>query len=357
MDKILFVSYDGYKTTNARVRSYRFSKELKKHGFETDVFSFKDHLNASYDGFESFKVGNLERISLLIRAIKRLLKEDKNTIFYVQKAGFFGLAPYFVHLVKGNRYILDYDDYEIEVSFLSSWLLKLLARNAEFCIAASHFLMRFLKKFNRKVHCVLTGVDTDVFKVPKRKKKVKSPIVFSWVGIIVDEEALKNVLFIVNNFKELVKKHNTRLEIVGGGEHMPKVEKLIKDINSKKIVFKGSLTPEEVSPYLDTVDVGMLILLKNTKYNQSKSPTKLFEYMAKGLACVSTSVGESKYVIKDGVNGVLVDSNNFNSQIEKMLSKPNNIAKLGKQARKTVEEKYNLEVLCSDLANYIKQNL
>ena len=68
MVKILFVCYDGYKTTNARVRCYRFAKELNKNNVESRVFSFKDDLGASYDGFESYKVGLMERVILLLRA-------------------------------------------------------------------------------------------------------------------------------------------------------------------------------------------------------------------------------------------------------------------------------------------------
>jgi len=50
---------------------------------------------------------------------------------------------------------------------------------------------------------------------------------------------------------------------------------------------------------------GLLPLIQDTKFNKSKSPTKLFEYMAMAKATVSSDIGESSYVIKDGDNGFL----------------------------------------------------
>ena len=356
--KILFVCYDGYRTTNARVRCYGFAKELNRNGIFAEVFSFKDNLNASHDGYESYKVRNSEKVNLLVRAIKRLLQEREDTVFYIQKAGYFALAPYFVHLIKGNKFILDYDDYEYEHSIISKPLLRLLAKNAVFCVAANHYLQRFLKRFNRRVYYIPTGVDLDVFK--KRKiKRTGEGIVFSWMGIIVDREALQNVLFIVDCFNEITRKYkNVRLEIVGGGEYMRDVQKLLNNLKNPKIKYIGRLKPEEIPDYLSQVDVGLYILIKNTKYNQSKSPTKLFEYMAMGLAVVATRLGESKYFIKDEEDGFLVSSKKeFVEKIERLIKNKQMILGLGEKAQKKARGEYNLGVLCGQLSEIIKSEL
>ncbi len=351
--KILFVCYDGYDTTNVRVRCYRFAKELVKNKVNAEVFSFKDHLNASHDGQQSYKVSHFERLTLIIRAIKHLLKQDKRTIFYVQKSGFFSLAPLIVHFLKGNRLVLDYDDYEYEQSIISKPLLKILARRSIFCVTASKFLQTLLKKFNRKVYYVSTGVDLQIFK-PSKSKATKQ-VTFCWMGVIVDKEALQNVLFIVNNFDK-IKNKNAKLEIVGGGDHMKQVEQVIKKLSNPNIVFKGRINPDKIPSYLNTIDVGLFILLKNTKYNRSKSPTKLFEYMAKNLAIISTDVGESGKVIKHNHNGLIVKTEqDFIKSCELLAQDKKLLSKLKTNARKTVENNYNMDVIGSDLAKIMKQ--
>lgn len=356
MKKILFVCYDGYRTTNARVRCYRFSKELKKQGIDAEVFSFKDHLNATYDGFESYKVGLLEKFSLLVRATKRLWQERKDTVFYIQKAGFFALAPYFVHLFKGNKFVLDYDDYEYEASMISKFLLRLLARKAVLCITASHYLQNFLRRYNKRVYYIPTGVGLEVFK--KKRKRKGREIVFTWIGIIVNKEALQNVLFIVDSFKEIVDKHNNvKLEIVGGGKYIKDVEKVIREIGSNQIKYIGKLQPDKVPDYLSKVDVGLFVLLKDSKYNRSKSPTKLFEYMATGLAIISTGVGESGFVIKDGETGLLASSEqDFIEKVESLVKNPRLISRLGTAAREAVEQKYNLATLGKELSDLLNSS-
>ena len=355
MNKLLFVCYDGYKTTNTRVRCYRFSAELNKQGFNTEVFSFKDSLNARYDGFESSKSSSFERISLLIRAIKRLLREDRSTVFYIQKAGYFALAPLFVSLLNGNRLILDYDDYEYEQSPISSWLLRLLCKRAVFCVAASSYLQKFLAKFSSRVYCIPTGVDTKIFR-PK-KTKLGKEIVFAWVGFVVDNDAADNLRYIIDCFDRVTRKHpEARLEIVGGGVRIEELVVRIAKLRNRNLIYAGMLPPDKIPSYLDDVDVGLFILTKHTNYNRSKSPTKLFEYMAKGLAVISTDVGESGKVIIDGQNGLIVQkSSELEKKAGQLIENRQLIGNLGKNALSSAQKSYSLDILGKRLAGILRK--
>ncbi len=355
--KILFVSYDGYDTTNSRVRCYRFSKELRKRGLDSATFSFKDDLHARYDGYQSAKTGIFERATLLIRAFTRLMGEKKGTIFYIQKAGYFALAPYAVHLLKGNSYILDYDDYEYEQSRISRLILKTLAKNAAFCVAASRSLQDFLKKFSKKVHYIPTGVDLDRFSHGRGKLKRKGEVVFAWVGNIVDTQALGNVLFLLDCFDEITKRYpEARLEIAGGGININEVTKRIDELGNARLIYKGVMPPDKIPKYLSKIDIGLFALLDDTKYNRSKSPTKLFEYMAMGLPVISTGIGESGKIIEHGKTGLLAsDRKEFIKCAELLIKNPNLRERLGKQARLAAAEKYSLDVLGEELFGIINK--
>ncbi|MBS1266381.1 MAG: hypothetical protein MAG795_00348 [Candidatus Woesearchaeota archaeon] len=358
--KALFVCYDGYKTTNVRVRCYRFAKELQKHKIQAKVFSFKDDLDASYDGQQSYKVGFFERVSLLFRATKHLIKQDRKTTFYIQKAGFFAIAPLLVHFIKKNPIVLDYDDYEYELSIISRPLTKILAKRSIFCVGASRFLQNMLKKWSNKVYYVPTGVDLETFKptnLEHEDKSDDSKVVFLWIGMIVDQEALQNVLFIVDSFDKIQNK-NAVLHIVGGGDLMKKVENLIQKKSSPNIIFKGRLDPDEVPKYLETVDVGLFVLLKDSKYNKSKSPTKLFEYMAKQLAVICTDIGESGSIIAHNKNGLIIKTQqDFIKSCELLVDDKRLLNKLKKNSKKTVEKDYNLEEIGKKLAKIMKKEL
>ncbi len=362
MNKILFVCYDGYKSTNTRVRCYRFSAGLAKSGLDSGVFSFKDDLNARYEGFESSKSSLFERISLLLKATAKLMKEDRSTIFYVQKSGYFALAPLIVSRLKGNRIILDYDDYEYGQSLISRWLLKKLCRRAIFCVAASSYLQEFLKQFSNKVYYIPTGVDDKIF-YPKRKagdaklKRNSREIVFTWVGFVVDRDAADNLLAIISAFDKITGINSSiRLEIVGGGVMFDEITSKISSLANRNIIYRGVMPPDSIPEYLDTVDVGLFILTKSTKYNRSKSPTKLFEYMAKGLAIISSPVGESKKIIADGKNGLIASNSAELIKKALMLAKDRKlIHKLGVNALRAAREKYTLSVLGKQLAAIIQE--
>ena len=356
-NKILFVCFDGYSSTNSRIRCYRFSEELNKNALHSEVFSFKDNLHARYEGFESSKSSIFERLSLLVQATKKLFREDRSTVFYIQKAGYFALAPLIVSLLKGNRLILDYDDYEYEQSPISRWLLKLLCKRAVFCVAASSYLQEFLTRFSRKVYCIPTGVDTQIFR-PK-KPKPRKEIVFAWVGFVVDNDAADNLRYIIGCFDRLTRKHpEARLEIVGGGVRIDELVSYIAKLRNKNLLYKGVLTPDKIPKYLEGVDVGLFILTKHTSYNISKSPTKLFEYMGKGLAIISTDVGESGRVIIDGQNGLIVQKSSELEEKAGLLIKDRQLMRtLGKNAVNSVQKSYSLVVLGKKLADILGKEL
>ena len=66
--------------------------------------------------------------------------------------------------------------------------------------------------------------------------------------------------------------------------------------------------PNEVPDTLRASHIGVLPMTTDSLWQRSKSPTKLFEYMASGLAVVCSNSGEPRHVVKHGTNGYLVNS-------------------------------------------------
>ena len=75
-------------------------------------------------------------------------------------------------------------------------------------------------------------------------------------------------------------------------------------------------------------------------------PNALLEAMASGLACVATRVSGSEDVIQHGINGLLVDVENYEEMalaLVTLLQDPALAQKYGAEARITIEQGYTLE--------------
>lgn len=120
----------------------------------------------------------------------------------------------------------------------------------------------------------------------------------------------------------------------------------IPENNRKNIIILGRKDYLELPPFLASADAG-LCLYHNYGWNSKFyfSPLKLFDYMASGLPVIATGVGQINDVIKNNVNGILVN-NDMDQISEKILFLKNNYdcAKMiGQKARHSIENYYNWE--------------
>ncbi len=84
----------------------------------------------------------------------------------------------------------------------------------------------------------------------------------------------------------------------------------------------------------------------------SPLPMSLLEAASMECALVSTNNNLISEVIKDGYNGYLSnDENVLRNHLQRLLNSPEERAKLGKNARKTIQERFNLNRFVSDWNN------
>jgi glycosyltransferase involved in cell wall biosynthesis len=108
----------------------------------------------------------------------------------------------------------------------------------------------------------------------------------------------------------------------------------------------GWIPPDEIPDYLSHIDIGLLPLVQDTKFNKSKSPTKLFEYMAMAKPTVSSNIGEAAEIIQDGENGFLAkDKEEFIKKMQILIEDSTLRQEMGDKACKTIENNYSLKVL------------
>lgn len=355
--KVIFITREGYNLSGARVRCYNFAKALKSYGVNAEVFSFADNLGAKY-GEKEFEMGLIQKLKYNFEAYRTLKMLDKNSLILIQRLNYHTLAPVLLSILGKHRFIFDCDDWNIRedpryiLGFYptskAEFLTRKLAKKSYICLAASRFLENYLSGFNSRIYYLPTGVDTILFDPSLYDTEQSNPeFLFSWIGTVYTEQMKQNLEFIIDCFRALNYKYpGTCFEILGQGKYFDELHDEYKFLDKGRIFFKEWIHPDKVPQYLSRVDVGLIPLIQETKFNQAKSPTKLFEYMAMGKPVVAGFFGEAKEIIRDGETGFLArNKEEFIKKMEILIANHAVRKKIGLEARKEVLNNYSLDVL------------
>ncbi|MCG9128204.1 glycosyltransferase [Candidatus Poribacteria bacterium] len=124
---------------------------------------------------------------------------------------------------------------------------------------------------------------------------------------------------------------------LGDGELQSELTNLTDNLNlSDKITFLGFC--DDVYPVLLQADLFVLPSL------HEGSPNALIEAMGLGLPCIASDVGGIKDLIDNEINGILVppkDSDALSNALQKLITDTDYSVDLGKNARKTIQQKFN----------------
>ena len=147
----------------------------------------------------------------------------------------------------------------------------------------------------------------------------------------------------------LRRKMNVDFILVGSGSQ--------KVTQKENITLCGERPYEEMPRILSTADI-VIVPFPNNEISHAASPLKLFEGMAMEKPIIASRVSGIEEIISDGENGLLADPENINEWIEKMeilVNSENLSAIIGKNARKTVEEKFDWSILALQYESVLKE--
>jgi glycosyltransferase involved in cell wall biosynthesis len=170
---------------------------------------------------------------------------------------------------------------------------------------------------NKQVHFLSTRVDTDIFKKAD-KRVVRSELglrdeqtIFAATGRIHPVKGWRFLLQAVARYKE--SNANCFFIYVGDGGDRKDMETAISDHQLQDhVMITGFQPPDVVARYVQAADV---FLLGSLKEGWS---TSLIEAFACGKPIVTTKVSSATSIVKDGVNGFVVEQNDLNGFVAKM---------------------------------------
>jgi glycosyltransferase involved in cell wall biosynthesis len=371
--KLSFVGISGYALPHTRVRCYHFAESLRrKYSLDTEVVSYKDMFAPELTEADMWSLGLKQKISMNLKAYKYLKSEPR--VVYLQKIHYHSAATLMLHRLKNLPYIFDYDDYDVDLSVFFQSLLtnyvafrtpnyleatRIAAEEAVSCVAASKFLQGFLSRWNKKTFYLQTGVDTDRF-VCKDFNSDSNKVRLLWVGLVWGEQIYQNILFLLEAYSRIYSEcPNTELVIVGGGQYMKYVNNCLKTVYSNlPVTVHKEVDYADVPGIMQGFDLGMFPLVQRTQWAESKSPTKVFEYLSTGLAVVASRNGEVRHLIDDGKDGYLAD--NMREFVDKAITliKDKDLrTEIGKKAAKRVKEEFSLNALDKKLLIVLQESL
>lgn len=372
---IVFIGLSGYEYPHTRVRCYNFAEQLSQYGnFRTSVISFRDHLS-NLSEVEVYEARDRQKLKMMLKGLPGMFPR-RNTYFYIQKAHYNSALPYLLARLGFMNYFFDYDDYDVDlnVTFNKLSLRRLfygaekhevitrnLAQNALGCVAASRSLYEFVQSINPRVEYVSTGVKIDQFNCIDRSVH-QGPVRFIWTGLIWGEEILSSVIRAFKGLRAVREAGlDARMEVIGAGQMWDQMESTLgsdfSDIRSS-VELTGWVHPDEMPGKLAAADVGLLPFSQDTMWVRSKSPTKLFEYMATGLPVVADAIGEVCHVIENEVSGYLADDQQAFSQYMVALAGDAELRqRIGQAARQRIETNFSIPVLVDRLARFLEMSI
>lgn len=286
----------------------------------------------------------------LIRQLAALLRREKIDMVHTHDLGPFiygGLAM----LRNGNRNL-----FHTEHSYLSqdSTRLRLferwLSRWARMIIADSRDVAEMLihgqKIAPRKVVTILNGIDLQRFAGVERdlfRRELGLTAEQPLLGTVGRLVPVKNQALLLRAFALLRPEHaQARLVVVGDGPERAALERLAVELGlAASVIFTGSR--RDIPQIMAALDIFIL-----PSFSEGLSLT-LLEAMAAGKPVVATRVGGNPEVVADGLNGLLVPSDDdagLAAALRRLLREGDGVArKLAQAGQQQVVEKFSLEAM------------
>ena len=348
--KVLLLSRYSNLGASSRIRSFQYIPYLDKNGIRVDISPlFCDKYIRNFYEFGTKPIALA--MKAYIRRLISLTRIKRYDLLWIEKELFPMLPAWGEQILAALKipYVVDYDDaifhnYDLNKSILVRAFLKnkidSVMRNAAVVIVGNDYLAeRAFKSGAKRVEYLPSVVDlekytckgkfnTDVFKI-------------GWIG---SPSTSKYLNLIHNAVKKFCSENNARLILVGAGKvDLPGVPVEVRE-------WREDTEVENIQDF----DVGIMPLI-DEPWERGKCGYKLIQYMACGKPVVASPVGVNKEIITDGVNGFKATTNEEWYKALNRLYKDISLRKaVGLAARKTVEEKYSLQVTAPKLIKIIQ---
>lgn len=212
--------------------------------------------------------------------------------------------------------------------------MKFQLKNCDAVTTTTEELKKVLKKYNDKVFVVPNGIDKNIWKLKKQKKRTDGRIRLGWIGSgshmvdrIVVEKAIKTIM-----------------------EKYPQVDFyhagmcLVEGAENREFSFRGTKGYEEYPEFLNGLDLDIAIApIKDTQFNRCKSNIKWLEHSMLKTPMVLSDVTPYK-MVKHGETGFLAKTTeDWVTYLSLLIENPAERKRIGENAYRSVNQEWLIE--------------
>ncbi|MES2119082.1 MAG: glycosyltransferase [Pseudomonadota bacterium] len=213
---------------------------------------------------------------------------------------------------------------------------RFLIRTADHVITSSPELNDICREINEKRACtyISSSIDATRFK-PVNRYSNDEKVTIGWTGTFSSKPFLD---LIAPVFQKLAREREFKLRVIGNFDYS------LPGVDLEVIRWSAEREVED----LQGLDIGVYPL-PFEDWVGGKSGLKAITYMMMGLPCVASAVGTTPLIIRNGENGLLVESDEeWLDALRRLIDDPALRKRLGKQARKDAVAKYSTDAIAAE---------
>jgi glycosyltransferase involved in cell wall biosynthesis len=344
--RVLFIATYPEEVASTRFRVTQFFPYLESNGIRC---TFSPLFSPSFCK-EFYRKGAWVRkgLKLVWFSLRRLLDVFRclrcDVAFVQRESHIMGppVIEWIIGKILRKPIVFDFDD-PVFVSYVSPTYGKIgsylkmpqktgwVARMSSHVIVCTHFSKAYAERYNSNVSVIPTVVDAEKF-IPTPREK-RDQLVIGWIGSFSSASHFKTLTPV---FERLGEKYRFVLKIVGLG-----CEFRLESRNVTVLNLEWS-QEREIGDY-QSLDIGVYPLIRDP-WSEGKMGMKVIGYMAVGIPCVCSPVGDHVRFLRDGENGMLASAEEeWFEKLSRLIEDERLRQRLGAAARKTVVEWYCLQ--------------
>ncbi|NLS75920.1 MAG: glycosyltransferase family 4 protein [Chloroflexi bacterium] len=357
--RVLFLAPYPVADAATRHRILQFFPALREAGLEPTFHSFFPPRLYAIKNEPGPRLAALKASLLLAacgRRLAELLSVGRYDMLFVHREVFPFFTPAVERLARRlqPRFVYDFDDaIYTRPTYQRNWRdwLRDPARVADVVSLASHVIVgsRHLEEYARQhttaVTRIPTPVDTDRYQPRTSRSPSGDAPVIGWVGSHSTLPSLQLILPALEILRS--RGHDFRLKVVGARN--------VHDLDAGRVpVERVVWTLDQEVANLQGCDIGVMPLA-SSPWEDAKCGFKLIQYMAVGLPCVASPVGENRYIVEHGRSGLLAESaDEWVAALGSLLRDEELRRQMGEVGRQRAEEQYSLRALSGDLVRTLR---
>lgn len=314
--------------------------------------------------FHVLNKNNEDKKTEAIIKIRKIIKEFQPDIIHswdIKCSGYVALSNLFLNIPVIQGVIYDAST-KSSLAKLIRNRIKLLSPVSKAFIANSQ---AGLKAYNPPAHksvCIYNGIDLNRFNGLKSAEQTEKEITGSndpsrfIVAMVAAFEIRKDYDTLLKAAISMCQEdQNIVFLLIGTGENLERIKAATPSkLLSKQIFFPG--IRNDIESILQIINAGLLIT--NSENHGEGISNAIIEYMASGKPVIATRGGGTNELVKNEVNGFLIDPHNSEQIIEKietLKSDPALAARMGEEGRQWIKENFEITRMTDEYISLYKK--